>query len=230
MESMDVRDETRAPEAKRPSARDRILDTSYGLFARRGIRDVGVDELIAKSGVAKATFYRHFSSKEALVQAYMDRWYNVRHEAIEAAIERSSTPDDALLAAFEVLDAWFQHDVAEVSAFLRVMIEMGPERALGRKSMEYLARIREQLAELAATCGLRDPEGFAWSFHILTKGAIVAALEGDHLAASRARNMARALINLHRPTDTAEASYADAASPAAAHQRPGRKRVHEPVR
>ena len=49
-----------------PSARDRLIDTSYELFTRRGICDVGVDEVVAKAGVAKATLYRHFSSKEDL--------------------------------------------------------------------------------------------------------------------------------------------------------------------
>ena len=43
---------------------------AYGLFSRRGIRDVGVDELIRASGVAKATFYRHFPSKVDLVLAF----------------------------------------------------------------------------------------------------------------------------------------------------------------
>ena len=184
--------------AARPSARERILDTSYELFARRGIRDVGVDELIARSGVAKATFYRHFASKESLVMAYMERWYQERSATISKASEGRTTPEEALLAAFEVLDDWFQRDVAEVGTFLQVMIEMGPSHPLGRASIDYLARIRAQLADLATSSGLRDPEGFAWSFHILTKGAIVASLEGDTRAATRARDMARALIELHR--------------------------------
>ena len=183
----------------RPSARERILDTSFQLFARRGIRDVGVDELIARSGVAKATFYRHFPSKEALVMAYMERWFRQRRATIAKASEGRNTPEEALLAVFEVLDDWFQRDVAEVGAFLQVMIEMGPNHPLGRSSIDYLARIRAQLTELAEASGLRDPEGFAWSFHILTKGAIVASLEGDVQAATRARDMARALIELHRP-------------------------------
>ena len=195
--------------AARPSARERILDTSFQLFARRGIRDVGVDELIARSGVAKATFYRHFPSKESLVMAYMERWFLERKATIAKASEGRNTPEEALLAAFEVLDDWFQRDVAEVSAFLQVMIEMGPSHPLGRASIEYLARIRAQLRDLAVAGGLRDPDGFAWSFHILTKGAIVASLEGDLQAATRARSMARALIELHRPEHRPERQPAE---------------------
>ncbi|MFQ6155910.1 TetR/AcrR family transcriptional regulator [Micrococcus luteus] len=197
---MNGRDNGRAPEAAaRKPARERILETAYELFAKRGIRDVGIDEIIARSGVAKATFYRHFPSKEALVLAYMDRWYQVRHDAIEEAIAHAHNPDDALLAAFNVLDDWFSRGAAEVNTFLHVMIEFGAEHPLGQAAMAHLAAIRERLAALADAAGLDDPDGFAWSFHILTKGAMVASIEGDQRAALRARNLARVLIDLHRP-------------------------------
>ena len=54
-------------------ARDRILDTAFRLFYARGIRAVGVDLIISESGVAKATFYKHFPAKDELVLAYLDR-------------------------------------------------------------------------------------------------------------------------------------------------------------
>ena len=50
---------------------DRILATAYELFSHRGVRDVGINELIERSGVAKSTFYRHFPSKDALVLAFL---------------------------------------------------------------------------------------------------------------------------------------------------------------
>ncbi|MDP9885891.1 AcrR family transcriptional regulator [Sinomonas atrocyanea] len=183
----------------RRSARERILETAYGLFARCGVRAVGIDEIIAHSGVAKATFYRHFPSKDALVLAYMDRWYQVRHDAIEEAISHAHAPEDALLAAFTVLDDWFSRGAAEVNTFLHVVIEFGPGHLLGQAAMAHLANIRGRLAALAEGAGLSDPTGFAWSFHILTKGAMVASIEGDQRAALRARALARALIDLHRP-------------------------------
>ena len=55
------------------AARERILTTAYRLFTRRGIRAVGTDEVIAQSGVAKATLYRHFPSKNDLVLAVLQR-------------------------------------------------------------------------------------------------------------------------------------------------------------
>ncbi|WP_081998497.1 TetR/AcrR family transcriptional regulator [Sinomonas humi] len=194
---MDARGETRATVSLRPGARDKILDTSYELFARRGIRDVGVDEIISRSGVAKATFYRHFPSKDALVLAYLDRWFVARSAAIEAATEGIESTEEAVLAVFGVLHDWFEHGTAEASAFLHVMIEMGPDHPLGQASMDYLTRTRKQLADLAEAADLRDPEGFAWSCHILIKGAMVADSEGDTEAAARALTMARLLVEEH---------------------------------
>ncbi|WP_138444199.1 TetR/AcrR family transcriptional regulator [Sinomonas susongensis] len=190
---MDVKGSVHAP--AKPGARQRILDVSFALFAERGIRDVGVDELIERSGVAKATFYKHFHTKDDLALAYLQRWYEERSAAIDDAVKRhrgSDTP--ALLAVFDVFDEWFRQGASEVSSFLHVLMEMGPTHPLGRASLDYLARTREQLGDIAREAGLTDPDGFAWSCHILLKGAIVAAAEGDPDAAARARHMAALLI------------------------------------
>ncbi|HKU10271.1 TetR/AcrR family transcriptional regulator [Sinomonas terrae] len=185
----------RAQAPPKPGARQRILDVSFSLFAERGIRDVGVDELIERSGVAKATFYKYFRTKDDLVLAYLQRWYEERSAAIDEAVRRhngSETP--ALLAVFDVFDEWFRQGSSEVSSFLHVLMEMGPAHPLGKASLEYLARTREQLAGIARNAKLSDPDGFAWSCHILLKGAIVAAAEGDLDAAARARHMAALLV------------------------------------
>jgi AcrR family transcriptional regulator len=180
-------------------ARDRILAASYKLFAERGIRDAGVDELIARSGVAKATFYKYFKSKDDVALAYLERWYENRGGAIDAAVRRYGREGErALLAIFDVFDDWFRQGAVEVTSFLHVMLEMGPNHPLGRASIEYLAKTREQLAELARSAGLRDVEDFAWSCHILIKGAIVASAEGDRRAAERAREMASMLVERYR--------------------------------
>ncbi|HKU12174.1 TetR/AcrR family transcriptional regulator [Sinomonas sp.] len=184
---------------KRVGARQRILDTSFELFAQRGIRDVGVDELITRSGVAKATFYKHFHTKDELALAYLQRWYEERSAAINDAVRRHGETDTpVLLVVFDVFDEWFQQGVAEVSSFLHVMMEMGPDHPLGKASIDYLARTRDQLADLARASGLKEPEDFAWSCHILLKGSIVAAAEGDPRAAERARHMAALLIEDRR--------------------------------
>jgi AcrR family transcriptional regulator len=179
----------------------RILVTAYELFSHRGIRDVGVDELIRESGVAKATFYRHFASKDDLALAFLKRrdelW--MMGSIVPEARRRADGPEEQLLAIFDVYDEWFQHDDFEACSFVKVLLEMGANHPLGKASIEYLGKIRQQVRILAAEAHLRDPEAFSRSWHILMKGSIVSAAEGDLLAARRARRMAAWLIAAHRP-------------------------------
>jgi AcrR family transcriptional regulator len=187
------------PHAK-PDARERILDTAYELFSRRGIRDVGIDEVIERAGVAKATLYRHFPSKNDLVIAFLERREELWTLAwVEAEAKRlGTTPEDQLLAIFELFDEWFHREDFEACSFINVLLEMGPEHRVGQASVRHLASIRSIVGRLAEEAGLGDPASFAHSWHILMKGSIVAAAEGDAEAAKRARSMARLLIEQHR--------------------------------
>jgi AcrR family transcriptional regulator len=184
----------------RPNARERILGTAYELFSRRGIRDVGIDEVVSRSQVAKATLYRHFPSKDDLVLAFLDereqRW---TLDFVEAqARQRGATPEAQLLAIFEVFDGWFRRQAEfDACSFINVLLEMGPAHPLGQASIHHLRTIRSIVRTLAEEADLRDPEEFAHSWHILMKGSIIAATEGDLDAARRAQAMARDLLARH---------------------------------
>jgi AcrR family transcriptional regulator len=183
-----------------PGARDRILAAAYELFAGRGVRDVGVDEVIERAGVAKASLYRHFPSKDDLVIAFLElreeRW---TLEWVEAeARRRGATPEEQLLAIFGLFDEWFHREDFEACSFVNVLLEMGAAHPAGKASVQHLANIRSIIRELADESGLSDPESFARSLHILMKGSIVSAAEGDTEAAQRATSMARLLIQQHR--------------------------------
>ncbi len=182
------------------SARERILDASYELFSQRGIRAVGVNEVIERAGVATATLYRHFPSKDELVLAFLElreqRWTK---DFIEAgAISRGSDPEQRLLAIFDVFDEWFHREDYEACSFINVMLEMGPLHSAGRASVVHLEQIRSIVRRLAEEASLRDTESLARSFHILMQGSIIAATEGDTQAAQRGKSMARSLIEQHR--------------------------------
>ena len=192
---------SKTPKGNREAdARERIVEGSYELFARRGIQAVGVDEVIETAGVAKATLYRHFPSKNDLVIAFLERreerW---THELVEAgAKSRGSTPEEQLLAIFDVFDEWFRREDFEACSFISVLLEMGPDHPAGKASIRHLENIRSIVRGLAEEAGLRDPAAFAHSWHILMKGSIVAAVEGDLEAAHRAQSMGRELIDQHR--------------------------------
>jgi AcrR family transcriptional regulator len=184
----------------RTNARERILDASYQLFSQRGIRAVGVNDVIERADVATATLYRHFPSKDELVLAFLqlreERWTK---EFVEAgALSRGSDPEQQLLAIFDVFDEWFHRDDYEACSFINVLLELGPEHPAGGASVWHLEQIRAIVRRLAEEAGLRGPESFARSFHILMKGSIVAASEGDADAAQRGKSLARLLIEEHR--------------------------------
>jgi AcrR family transcriptional regulator len=189
-----------APEHRRSSARDRILEAAYELFSRHGTRAVGVDAIVAESGVAKMSLYRNFPSKDALILAFLDlrerRWTNDWLRA--QVLARAATPGGRLLAIFDVLGEWFAQDEFEGCSFINVMLELDDRRhAVRRESVARLAAIRAFVAELAQAAGVGDPDGFARQWHILMKGSIVAAAEGDALAAARARELGELLLARH---------------------------------
>ena len=188
--------------ATTPSARERILCAAYELFGRRGIRAVGTDEVIACAGVAKATLYRHFATKNDLVLAVLERREQLwTHGLIEAQSGLlGNTPEEQLLAIFDVMHDWFQsRDGYEGCSFINVLLELGADHPAGRASVAHIDNVRDIVRQRALAAGLTDVEDFASSWHILMKGAIILAAVGDLEAARRAQKMARSLIEQHKP-------------------------------
>lgn len=180
-------------------ARERILAAADELFAQRSIRDVGIAELILRAGVAKATLYGHFASKDELVLAFLERCHQnlTVEQIIGECRRRSGDPTAQLLAIFDVLDGWFRRDDFQACAFVSTMLEMRPTHPLGEASIGYLAQVRAFMRTLAEHAGLDQPDVFARSCHILTKGSIISAVEGDREAAVFAKRMAASLISDH---------------------------------
>jgi AcrR family transcriptional regulator len=180
-----------------PSGRERVERAAYELFSRRGIRAVGVDTVISEANVAKMTLYRNFDSKDDLILAFLRRrevlWTTgwVRAEATR----RGNTPRERLLAIFEIFDEWFREPDFEGCAFITTMLEFADRSSPVRQaSVAHLAEIRAFLRELATDAGAPDPDAFARQWHILMKGSIIAAGEGDTEAALRARELGLLLL------------------------------------
>lgn len=178
-------------------ARERLLTAAYELFSRYGVQAVGVDAIIEQSGVARQTMYRHFASKQDLVMAFLkrrdERW---TRSWLQVEVERrASDPGAQLLAIFDVFDTWFRTPDFEGCSFINVMLEH-PESAhpLHRASAAYLAGIRNFLEDRARQAGIPDAHNFAREWHVLMKGSIVAAGEGDRDAALRAKRIATLLL------------------------------------
>jgi AcrR family transcriptional regulator len=179
------------------TGRERVLEAAYDLFSRQGVRAVGVDRILSEAGVAKMTLYRNFASKEALALAFMElreeRW---THAWLRDEIERrGATPRERLLAIFDVFGEWFAREDFEGCAFISILLELSdPADPVRSSAIKHLANIRSIVGELAREAGVEDIDDFARKWHILMKGSIVAATEGDRDAATRAQEMGALLL------------------------------------
>jgi AcrR family transcriptional regulator len=195
---------------RKSDARERILSAAYDLFLRRGVRGVGIDEIIEQAKVANATFYRHFKSKDDLVRAFLERREQLWTQGtiVAQAASRSRTARGQLLAVFDIFDEWFQRPDYEGDPFITVLLEMGPEHRLGRAALERLDTVRSTICRMAQRAGLEAPEEFARSWQLLMKGAIITARMGDRRAGARARQLGLLLLE-HRERLGDEGSRAE---------------------
>lgn len=181
-------------------ARERILSTAYELFSQQGTRSVGIDTIVEKSGVAKMTLYHHFPSKRDLVLAFMEQ----REELwtldwlFTEVRKRAKDPRDRLLAIFDAFHDWFKSENFEGCSFINVLLEYPSKDELHDRAALHLKRIRGFLNELAVEACLNDPQILASTWHMMMKGSIVAAREGNGDAAAEAK-MAAAIILDHWP-------------------------------
>lgn len=182
--------------------RDRLLDTAGKLFYEHGFQGVGIDRILAESGVAKMTLYRHFASKDELIAAYLQRANQQFWEWAESAMAGAATPEVRLLALF---DALARHATSpeclgcpfQAAALAFPELEHpGHARALQNK-----VALRDRLAAMARQAGLRSPDSLAAQLLLLMDGAWVAArmFGPGNSPAANVRNAARALIEAHRP-------------------------------
>jgi AcrR family transcriptional regulator len=143
------------------------------------------------------TLYRHFPSKDDLALEFLRRREELwTKKWLQGEVERrAATPEDRLLAIFDVFDEWFRRDDFEGCSFINVLLEIDDRKsAVRRASVNHLAVIRDFLRQLAEQAGVRDPDDFARRWHILMKGAIVAAGEGDREAGRRVRRLGELLL------------------------------------
>lgn len=180
--------------------RARVQEAAYELFSREGIAHVGVDAVVERAGTAKMTLYRNFPSKDALVVDFLrERERRWTREWLEAESgRRAEGPVGQLLAIFDLFAEWFATPGFEGCSFIATLLEVrDPQDSAHRASVEHLAAIRGVVAERAARAGVQDTDEFARRWHIVMKGTIIAAQEGDPDAADAGRDLALLLLARH---------------------------------
>ncbi|MFD0683931.1 TetR/AcrR family transcriptional regulator [Actinomadura fibrosa] len=185
------------PTRTREPARDRILRTATDLFYAYGIRGVGIDRIIADSGVAKATLYANFKSKDDLVLTFLrqadEKWRRMLREAAAAA---GDDPREQLVGLFDAIGAaGGEGGRYRGCVFINVASESLPDTPVHEATVEHKRAVREWVAELAAAAGAVDPAMLARELTLVLDGAMsAAALESIAEAVPAARLAARALV------------------------------------
>jgi AcrR family transcriptional regulator len=175
-------------------ARERLLAAADELFYGEGVHTVGIDRVIERAGVAKATLYSSFGSKEGLIREYLLRRHLARKERMLSRLATFDTPRERILGVYEVLGESFALPGYHGCAFVNASAESRPGSAVEEVSDQARAWIRSLFVELGAEAGAADPEGLARQLQMLYDGAAVAARMDRDLDAARAAQATAAIL------------------------------------
>ncbi len=180
-----------------PSAAERLLNTASRLFYARGISNVGINEIIARAGVARMTLYHHFPSKDALVKAVLEARRVERAAWLERADELAAEPRGRILAVFDLLESWTQAPDFRGCPLVAASFELGGQfNAALPYARDHLTTVRAFFEERARLAGAADPTALAAQLQLLLEGATVTALvQGTAAAANEARAAAATLVD-----------------------------------
>jgi len=184
-----------AKAAAGPSARERLLTAASELFYDEGVHTVGIDRVIERAGVAKASLYNTFGSKDELVRAYLEGRHATTSARITRYLERYSDPRDRLLGVFEAQGELFAEPGFRGCAFVSASAE-SPGEAVSRAAGDYRGWVRGLLTGLAHEAGVPDPERLGRQLHMVYDGASLSArMDHDPSAAVAARATAEVLLD-----------------------------------
>jgi AcrR family transcriptional regulator len=184
-----------AKAASGPTARERLLTAASELFYDEGVHTVGIDRVIERAGVAKASLYNTFGSKDELVRAYLEQRHAETAERITRYLERYTDPRERLLGVFEAQGEIFARQGFRGCAFVSASAE-SPGEAVSRAAGDYRGWVRGLLTSLAREAGVLNPEKLGRQLHMIYDGASLSArMDRDPSASVAARAAAAALLD-----------------------------------
>jgi AcrR family transcriptional regulator len=183
------------------NAKDRLLDTAIDLFYVHGFHVIGLDRILAETGVTKTTFYKHFDSKEDFVVAAIERRDHWEAQAFIRAIRKraGNDPVKQLHAVFDVLDTWFNAPDFHGCLFINAAAEFpDPRDPAHLAAAAHKVRTRDWFRDLAKKARLPEPELFADQYTALVEGTLILRhVHHRNDAARLAKPMVEALITLY---------------------------------
>jgi AcrR family transcriptional regulator len=171
-----------SPQQRSAAARARLLAAASELFYAEGVQSVGIDRVIEHAGVAKATLYSAFGSKEELIRAYLRARHDATRERMSLELQaRYPTARERLVGVFEVQGLSFTDPGFRGCAF---------------------RWLHELFADLAREAGAPDPKALAQQLVLLYDGAGISAwMDRDPSAEAAARAVAAALVETAIPAE-----------------------------
>jgi AcrR family transcriptional regulator len=182
--------------SRRPPPRERLLKAADELFYAEGVNSVGIDRVIERADVARASLYSTFGSKDELIRAYLEHRMEISKARLRAAAEANADPRERLLSVFDAQAALFARPGYHGCAFNRATAEAQPGSAAYDVPRAYRRWLRDYLRDLAAAAGAPDPDTLASQIHLLYDGAMMAAsLDGNAGVTAASRAAAAALLD-----------------------------------
>jgi AcrR family transcriptional regulator len=169
-----------APTEQRSSARERLLAAANELFYAEGVQTVGIDRIIERAGVAKASLYNLFGSKEGLVAAYLASRHDRTTGGLTEAIESVDEPRQKILAVFEYQARQYQRPDFNGCAFIAASTEAPAHGLVEQAADQFRAWIRAMFTDLAEQVGAPDPVSFGRQLHLIYDGAGLAGRMDHH--------------------------------------------------
>jgi AcrR family transcriptional regulator len=182
--------------SERGSARERLLSAASELFYEDGVNSVGIDRVIERAGVAKASLYSSFGSKDELVRSYLRARQEQREQRITEKLAGCGTPRERLLGVFDLLGERFADPSFRGCAFLRASAESRSSDSVRQVCDDSRAWLRALFTDLGREAGVADADQLAGQLMLLYDGALVGAqMDRDATAASTARIVAEAMLD-----------------------------------
>ncbi|MEW9699544.1 TetR/AcrR family transcriptional regulator [Paenibacillus sp. SI8] len=181
------------------AARQRLLDVASDLFYREGIRSIGVDTIVEKAGVGKATLYRHFPTKDDLIAAYLERNGNLHWQWFDKVVaEHDGSPKEQLLALIDATMEIMTEPGYRGCAQLNALAEFSEaDHPAHRLAVEFKHALRLRLLQLCRKAGDGN-EALADQLLLVINGALVSVpLLGPESPAIHLKAIAMQLIDAH---------------------------------
>jgi AcrR family transcriptional regulator len=190
-----------SPQERSVAARARLLAAASELFYAEGVQSVGIDRVIEHAGVAKATLYSAFGSKDGLVRAYLRARHAATAERMARELEaRYDTPKERLIGAFEVQGLSFTEPGFRGCAFISASADAPPGGVIEQAAQDYRTWLHELFFDLAQQAGAKDAKSLTQQLVLLYDGAGIGAwMDRDPSAETAARTIAAALVDAAIP-------------------------------